>query len=51
MIMSFFVVVVGLSLVSVCINVVQEKVSQIYMDFLNKMLQAYEIIFCYSRAL
>ncbi|KAL3074226.1 hypothetical protein niasHS_015056 [Heterodera schachtii] len=41
MIMTFFVVVVGLSLVSVCINVVQEKVSLIYMDFLNKMLQQY----------
>lgn len=38
--MTFFVVVVGLSLVSVCINVVQEKVSLFYMDFLNKMLQA-----------
>ncbi|KAL3105408.1 hypothetical protein niasHT_025772 [Heterodera trifolii] len=41
MIMTFFVVVVGLSLVSVCISVVQEKVSLIYMDFLNKMLQQY----------
>lgn len=39
MIMTFFVVIVGLSLVSVCINVVQEKVSLVYMDFLNKMLQ------------
>ncbi|KAL7070969.1 hypothetical protein ACQ4LE_009949, partial [Meloidogyne hapla] len=41
MIMSFFVVIVGLSLVSVCINVVQEKVAQLYMEILNKMLQQY----------
>jgi len=41
MIMSFFVVIVGLSLVSVCINVVQEKVAQLYMEILNKMLQVF----------
>ncbi|KAI1715735.1 ion channel domain-containing protein [Ditylenchus destructor] len=41
MVASFIVVVVGLSLVSVCINVVQEKFSQIYMGVLEKMLRQY----------
>lgn len=47
MIMSFFVVIVGLSLVSVCINVVQEKVAQLYMEILNKMLQVF-ILNCFE---
>ncbi|KAH7718370.1 TWK-11 protein [Aphelenchoides avenae] len=39
MIGTFFIVLVGLSLVSVCINVVQEKCSIIFMRILRRMLE------------
>uniref|UniRef100_A0A7E4UUM8 Ion_trans_2 domain-containing protein n=1 Tax=Panagrellus redivivus TaxID=6233 RepID=A0A7E4UUM8_PANRE len=41
MIATFGVVIVGLSLVSVCINVVQEWLVQWYTNLLNKMLEQY----------
>lgn len=41
MMATFGVVIVGLSLVSVCINVVQEWLQQWYMSILQKMLQQY----------
>lgn len=36
MIATFFVVIVGLSLVSVCINVAQEKFSQVILNKIKK---------------
>ncbi|VDM57683.1 unnamed protein product [Angiostrongylus costaricensis] len=41
MIATFGVVVVGLSLVSVCIDVVKEKIELMYMALLKKLLQDY----------
>ncbi|KAK6012634.1 Ion channel, partial [Ostertagia ostertagi] len=41
MIATFGVVMVGLSLVSVCIDVVKEKLELMYMALLKKMLQDY----------
>lgn len=39
MFMTFGVVLIGLALVSVCINVVQEKLNELYMALLQKMLE------------
>lgn len=39
MIATFGVVIVGLSLVSVCIDVVREKLELMYMTLLKKVLQ------------
>uniref|UniRef100_A0A914WYA9 Protein FAM50 homolog n=1 Tax=Plectus sambesii TaxID=2011161 RepID=A0A914WYA9_9BILA len=41
MFMTFGVVLIGLALVSVCINVVQEKLSQLYMGVLEKLMEDY----------
>jgi hypothetical protein len=41
MFMTFGVVLIGLALVSVCINVVREKLEQLYMALLQKMLEDY----------
>lgn len=40
--MTFGVVMIGLALVSVCINVVQEKLNQLYMKLLDKLLAEYQ---------
>uniref|UniRef100_A0A914CKS2 Potassium channel domain-containing protein n=1 Tax=Acrobeloides nanus TaxID=290746 RepID=A0A914CKS2_9BILA len=37
--LTFVVVIVGLALVTVCINVAQEKIAQLYMRMLEKMLE------------
>uniref|UniRef100_A0A914XJW4 Potassium channel domain-containing protein n=1 Tax=Plectus sambesii TaxID=2011161 RepID=A0A914XJW4_9BILA len=42
MFMTFGVVLVGLAMVSVCINVVQERLSQLYMAMLDKMLKDFQ---------
>ncbi|CAD5224402.1 unnamed protein product [Bursaphelenchus okinawaensis] len=41
MVGTFFVVLIGLALVTVCINVVQEKITIMYMRVLTRMLDQY----------
>lgn len=42
MISAFFLVITGLALVSVCINVVQQKIVDMYMNFLFSILDDYQ---------
>lgn len=42
MFIAFGVVMIGLALVSVCINVVQEKLNQLYMKLLDRLLREYQ---------
>lgn len=39
MIMMFGIVIIGLSLVSVCVEVIKEKIELMYMALLNKMIE------------
>ncbi len=41
MVLNFFMVIVGLSLVSMSLNVVQSKLAQMYMRWLQKLLEQY----------
>ncbi len=41
MVLNFFMVIVGLSLVSMSLNVVQSKLAQMYMRWLQKLLEEY----------
>ena len=42
MVGCFLFIIVGLSLVSMCINVVQQSLEDLYMQLLMKILQEYQ---------
>ncbi len=44
MMATFGIVMVGLALVSVCINVITDQLARLYMKLLQKMLQVWSII-------